>query len=208
MWYERGRQVIRRWHNTDGELHRTTGPAVEVWTVLPGGAHVLSYQGWFLNGQVHREGRPAAREWQVANDGARALVWEEWARHERGHRVDGPSTRCWTMKPDGTRRLAWETWQVDGVCHRVDGPVQDGRSFFFFWHGAVVTQRDLPWLRRGEGLLTVLAAVPKPAQRDGCTSPAWSRDERVAMTGADSVSSPPALPTYRSAVGGSVLLCV
>jgi len=37
---EYGRQVIgREWRNTDGQLHRTTGPAWEEWTVLPSGAH-------------------------------------------------------------------------------------------------------------------------------------------------------------------------
>jgi len=197
-----GRPVIHRvWYNADGQRHRTTGPAVEVWTVLPGGAHVLWYQAWYVNGRIHREGRPAAREWQVANNGARALVWEEWARH--GHRVDGPSTRCWTVGPDGTRTLADEEWRVNDRRHRVDGPVL-GRHCFY-WHDKAVKSEDLPWLRRGHGLLTAFTGATQQGGGSG-VSPAWSRDARVAMTEVGSASGTPS--TYRSAVGGTVLLCV
>jgi len=89
---EHGRRVIRReWRNTGGHLHRTTGPAVEVWTVLPGGGHVLSRQGWYVNGNAHRVDRPAVRRWHVAGDGTRVLEREEWKQHGRWHRVDGPA---------------------------------------------------------------------------------------------------------------------
>jgi len=209
---ERGRQLIQRtWRNTDGELHRTTGPAAENWTALPGGAPVLSFQGWYVNGRQHRKGRPAGRLWHVAADGTRVLLREEWVRHGRRHRVGGPSWRRWTKEPDGTRRLEWEEWAVNGKLHRVDGPALDGRSFD--WHDVEVTREDLPWLRRGRDLLVPLAAftAATPMQRsDGGGSGgsrAWNRDARVAITGADSVLAP-TLTTYRSAVGGSVLLCV
>jgi len=200
------RLVIRReWRNTGGQLHRTTGPAMEEWTVLPGGAHVLSYQVWYVNGRQHRVGRPAVRIWQVANDGARALVHEEWWRHGGWHRVGGPSWRRWTIDLDGTRTLARENWWADGGHHHVDGPAY--QACRFYWHGAAVTQDALPWLRRGRDLLNALAEAtgrPHGAPEEG--SPAWSRDARVAMTEAHGGSNPPPTPaTYRSTVGGSAL---
>jgi len=189
----------------DGELHRTTGPAVEEWTVLPGRAHVLSFQAWFLNGNWHREGRPARRAWHVANDGTLVLVCEEWKQHGRWHLMNGPSYRGWTTEPDGTRRLAREWWYVNGRLHRVDGPAQTGPDEYW-WHGVEVRQEDLPWLRRGHGLLAGLTRATQ--QRGGSgVSPAWSRDARVAMTAAV-YGLTPTPTTYRSAVGGSVLLCV
>jgi len=204
----RGRRVIHRtWRNTDGQLHRTTGPAVEHWTVLPGGAHVLSLQGWYVNGKLHREGRPAWRIWHVAGDGTRVLIHKEWWRHGRWHRVSGPAYRYLTVEPDGTRRLAREWWRVNGVQHRVDGPAQTGPDGFY-WHGVEVRQEDLPWLRRGR---TALAAwtVPIASQQGVCgsaVSPAWSRDPRVTLLGAGLLSTAPA--TYRSVVGGIVFVSV
>jgi len=199
-----GRQVIRReWHSTDGKPHRTTGSAVEEWTVLPGGAHVLSYQIWYVNGKMHREGRPARQIWQLANDGTRVLLWEEWWRYGRGHRMNGPSYRRWTVEPDGMRILLGESWRVNGKSHRVDGPAQTGHVFW--WHGVEVRQEDLPWLRCGRSFLAGLTGATQQGGGSG-VSPAWSRDTRVAVTGTDSASSTPS--TYRSAVGGSVLLCV
>jgi len=187
----------------DGQRHRTTGSALENWTVLPGGAHVLSYQGWYLNGSMHRVGRPARREWVVTGDGTRVLKCEVWARHDRGHRVGGPSYRCWTVQRDGTRRLIWEKWYVNGKLHRSDGPAQTGHAFY--WHGVEVRQEDLPWLQRGHGLLAGLTGATQQSGGSG-VSPAWSRDARVTMTEVESASGTPR--TYGSAVGGSVLLCV
>jgi len=202
-----GRRVIRsEWRNTDGVLHRTTGPARERWTVLPGGAHVLSYQGWYVNGKAHREGRPSIRYWHTAEDGSRVLVDEDWARQGMLHRMGGPSHREWTVEPDGARTLAREWWRVNGKSHRVDGPAYEaygGRSFD--WDGATVTQEDLPWVRRGQGMLTAFTGAIHQGGGSG-GFPAWSRDTRVAVRGTDSASSTPS--TYRSAVGGSVLLCV
>jgi len=180
-------------------MHRTTGPAVENWTVLPGGAHVLSFQAWYVNGKLHREGRPAILYWHVADDGTRVLGREAWRRRGQSHRGDGPSYCYWTMERDGTRRLAWETWRVNGERHRVDGPAYAGHGFS--WHCKDVKGEDLPWLRRGRTFLTLLTAPPC-----GKGVPAWSRDRRVTMTGADTVSNTPR--TYRSAVGGAVLLYV
>jgi len=179
----RGRWVTRRaWRNTRGQLHRTTGPAVETWTVLPGGGHVLTDRGWWQNGNPHREGRPAYRRWHVANDGTRVLDVEVWCRHGQDHRVGGPSYREWMTGPDGTRTLQCESWWGNNKLHRVDGPACKGYGFFY-WHDAVVGQKDLPWLRRGQGSLVPLAASTMAAARnqvgDGGTAPAWSRDTRA-----------------------------
>jgi len=203
---ENGRRVIRRaWHNTDADLHRTTGPAWEQWVVLPGGGHVLWHQAWYLNGKLHREGRPAIRVWHIAENGDRVLEYEEWLRHGGGHRGRGPSYRHWAVGPDGTRTLTRERWYVRDKLHRVDGPALNGNSFY--WHGRIVEAGDLPWLRRGCGLLVGFTGAPAGHQSgNGGTSPAWSLDTRVAMTNADSASS--TSRTYRSAVGGAVLLCV
>ena len=203
-----GRQVIRReWHSTDGKPHRTTGSAVEEWTVLPGGAHVLSLQIWYVNGKLHREDRPAYRSWGVGTDGARVLRREEWCRHGEWHRVGGPAYRSWHVEPDGTRRLIWERWYVNGKLQRSDGPAQTGHVFY--WHGAAVTKDALPWLQRGHGLLAGLTGATQQSGGSG-VSPAWSRDARVAMArrDSDSPSAEPAPPAYRSAVGGAVSLFV
>jgi len=200
-----GRRVIHRaWFNTDGQLHRTTGPAVEHWTVLPGGAHVLSYQAWCQNGKDYREGRPAVRRWHVAGDGTRVLEREEWWRASMLHRSTGPAYRLWTVGPDGTWTLTWEHWRVNGKLHRVDGPAYPKNGFC--WHGVEVRQEDLPWLRRGQGMLSAFTGAIQEGGGGSGVSPAWSRDARVAMTEVVSTSGTPR--TYRSAVGGSVLLCV
>jgi len=218
---ERGRQLIRReWHNTDGKLHRTTGPAVEEWTALPGGGHVLSRQAWYVNGNAHRENRPAIRQWYVTGNGIRALQYEVWKQHGEWHRVGGPSCREWTVGRDGTRTLAGEAWRVNGVQHRVDGPAQTG-PHEFWWQDKGVEGEDLPWLRRGRSSLVALAGFTgaTPMQRgdgdgdgdgDGGAGgigvpPAWSRDARVRVV---TWHGGGAMPVYRSAVGGSVLLCV
>jgi len=207
MGDELGRQVIARyWCDARGERHWTTGPAVEHWTVLPGGAHVLSYQAWYVNGNRHREDRPAWRRWHVSEDGSRVLEIEGWYQHDRGHRVGGPSYRRWTVEPDGTRALASECWRANGKLHRVDGPTYGGHGFY--WHDAEAREEDLPWLRRGRSFLATLAGGrgAGPQGVDAASTPAWSRDARVAMTGASSASSTPA--AYRSAVGGTALLSV
>jgi len=94
---------------------------------------------------------------------------------------------------------------VDGKLHRVDGPALGGHQSC--WHGVSVRGEDLPWVRRGQGILAALAG-PEAASRGhhggGEVGPTWTRDARMAPTHA----TPPASPTYRSAVGGVVLLCV
>jgi len=215
-----GLLLIRRtWHNADGELHRTTGPALEDWAVIPSGAHVLSYQAWWQNGNNHREGQPAGRRWHVANDGTRVLDVEMWCRHGQDHRVGGPAYRHWTVEPNGTRRLARERWHVNGKLHHVDGPALDGLGFY--WQDREVRREDLPWLRRGQGVLVPFAALSgatarvqkRPAcRRDGNAFPAWSRDIR--LYGAafpawiQAGSTTPSSSLYASAVGGAFLLCL
>ena len=180
-WHNR--PVLRReWHNTDGKAHRTTGPAIECWTALPAGAHMLSFQGWYVNGTLHREGRPAVRQWHIADDGTRVLETEWWTRHNSQHRMDW--YRHWIVQPDGTRTLTCEEWRANGRWHRVDGPAF-GRHVFS-WQGRRVASEDLPWLRRGHGFLVALAgftAATPMQQGDGGSGgimfPAWSRDARV-----------------------------
>jgi len=206
----RGRGVIcRQWRNTRGLLHRTTGPAEEHWTVLPGGARVLSYQAWALNGNWHREGRPAVHVWRVADDGTRVLVCEEWRRHGSWHRVGGPAYREWTVGPGGVRTMTWVSWSVNGQLDRVDGPAVGPHGYWsgFNWQGRVVRKEALPWLRRGRVCLAALTASPVPSapQEVDCSAvpPAWSRDARIRI--------PPWCTTpvtYRSVSGGAVFLCV
>jgi len=124
----------------------------------------------------------------------------------------GPAHREWTVGPDGTRTLALEYWRAaNDELHRVDGPAYNRRAFY--WHNARVDCADLPWLRRGQGLLAVLVdpACPEP-HGDGTTAfPTWILDARVTMTTTDATDAETAAPTattYRSAVGGAVLLCV
>jgi hypothetical protein len=50
----------RYWYISEGQLHRTDGPAIE---------HASGYRAWYQNGQLHREDGPA-REYA---DGTR--VW-------------------------------------------------------------------------------------------------------------------------------------
>jgi len=212
----RGRRLIyREWHNTDGQLHRTTGPAVEEWTMLPDGAHVLSYQAWFVNGKQHNEGRPAVRSWRISEDGTRSLEEEWWFQYGKCHRAGAPARRTWTVPPDGIRTLAWETWRVNAVRHRLDGPAETGPDEFW-WHDVEVGEEDLPWLRRGRSFLVALASAWTRAttvrQGDGGASgvpPAWSRDARVTtVTWHGGGDEDAVVAVYRSAVGGSMLLCV
>jgi len=164
--------------------------------------HVLSYQAWWQNGRMHRQGRPALRVWNVAENGSRVLQCEAWARHGSDHRVGGPAFRDWTVGPDGVRTLGEEGWLANEKLPRVDGPVDGKRCFYL--QNKEVAQQDLPWLRRGQPCLTVLAGAPGAGHHGAGDegSPAWSQDLRVAMTTGVASAS------YGSVVGGAVLLCV
>ena len=63
----------RRYYNTNGELHRTDGPAVE-WA--------LGEKWWYQNGQLHRTDGPAV---------IRAGGGKEWWQNGLLHRTDGPA---------------------------------------------------------------------------------------------------------------------
>jgi len=168
-------QVDRRWYNGHGNLHRTTGPAVEHWILLPSGARVLSGEAWFLNGTQHREGRPATRDWHVVDDGTRVLWREKWCRHGMDHRVGGPTFRDWIMEPDSTRTLSCMWWHRNGIRHGADGTV-------CYRRGLSLDRTDerpehMQWLRRGWACLAALAAATtgrERAYRD--VIPAWSLD--------------------------------
>jgi hypothetical protein len=63
----------RRWYNSEGELHREDGPAIE---------YIDGSREWWVNGELHRTDGPA-REWA---SGSRA-----WYLHGQLHRTDGPA---------------------------------------------------------------------------------------------------------------------
>jgi len=106
---------------------------------------------------------------------------------------------------------------VNGKLHRVDGPAYAGHVFSW-WHDRQVRQEDLPWLRCGRSFLVALAGFTGATATlcsDGdrgaggrVVSPAWSRDVRVAVTWHGGGPGDAVVPVYRSAVGGSMLLCV
>jgi hypothetical protein len=85
----------REWRNSEGELHRTDGPAVE---------RADGSREWYLNGLLHREDGPAR---ELANS-RRA-----WYQNGQLHRTDGPAVE-WAS---GTRM-----WCRNGQQHREDGP--------------------------------------------------------------------------------------
>ena len=76
-----------RYRNSDDQLHREDGPAVE----LPEGTRF-----WYLNGKLHREDGPAVE----CPDGSR-----EWYLDGKRHREDGPAAE-WE---DGSLQ-----WFLDG----------------------------------------------------------------------------------------------
>jgi hypothetical protein len=82
---------IVRWYNSEWELHREDGPAVEF---SNGTKH------WFINGKEHRVDGPAV-ECYGENGGNKY-----WYIDGRLHRLDGPAIEC----EDGN-----EYWYIDGV---------------------------------------------------------------------------------------------
>jgi len=150
VWVIRG-----AWRAMDGHLHRTTGPAMEEWTVPPGGGG-LSAEGWvsartvevryaigaLTERQPALEGRPGRRQWGVAVDGTRGLVEKAgW------HRVGRPPCRGWTVTPGGAQTLAWALWHANGNLRCVVGPHD------FIWHDRQVRQKGMmPWFGRGRWL--------------------------------------------------------
>jgi len=130
---------------------------------------------------------------------------------DRPHRLGGPSYRRWTVDPDGSRKMCCEWWRVNDTWHRVDGPAYDRCAFY--WHNTVVRREDLPWLRRGQGLLVAMAAFSATQHSGGiggAIPPAWTQDARVTMarhgSGVPGVGAVTA--AYRSVVGGAVALFV
>ena len=84
------------YHNSDGELHRVYGPAVE----HPGG-----FRTWWQNGSLHRLDGPALEY----SDGFRS-----WWQNGLRHRLDGPAVE----HPDGVqmwyindKKLTAAEWQ-------------------------------------------------------------------------------------------------
>ena len=84
---EIGENGSRRYYNTNGQLHRMEGPAVE-WE---GGSR------WYQNGKLHRTDGPAV----VYANGTRC-----WWQNGLLHRTDGPAIEG----TDGSKR-----WYINGV---------------------------------------------------------------------------------------------
>jgi hypothetical protein len=68
-----GNDLVTRWRNSSGQLHRVGGPAVEY---SDGSA------AWFQNDKLHRIGGPAIE---------RATGTLEWFQNGKRHRIDGPA---------------------------------------------------------------------------------------------------------------------
>jgi hypothetical protein len=61
------------WRNSEGELHRTDGPAIE---------YLDGYKAWWVDGKIHRTDGPAI-EYTSGT--------KEWWVEGRLHRLDGPA---------------------------------------------------------------------------------------------------------------------
>jgi hypothetical protein len=111
----------RLWYNSEGDLHRADGPAVE---------YANGAREWLLDGWRHREDGPAMEEadgscfWyrnnQLHREDGPAMEWANgtrmWYLNNQRHRADGPAIE-WE---DGTRE-----WWVNGLLHRDDGPARE-----------------------------------------------------------------------------------
>ena len=100
----------RRYRNSQDELHRQHGPAVE---------YLTGTKYWFLNGQRHRIDGPAMeyadgdKSWWLNDQRHRidgpAIEWANgdkwWYQYGKRHRTEGPAVEC----ANGTRR-----WWLNG----------------------------------------------------------------------------------------------
>ena len=82
----------KRWHNSDGKLHREDGPAFISYDDI---AHM-----WFVNGLLHRVDGPA-----IVSKNYRKEWWINGSRH----RFDGPAL---TMCVDG--KTLTNEWWING----------------------------------------------------------------------------------------------
>lgn len=85
------KQIMNRWYNEQGKLHREDGPA----EVFPNGT-----EKWYINGLLHREDGPAC----VYANGSL-----EYRIHGKLHREDGPAL----VYHDGA-----EYWYINGEYRR------------------------------------------------------------------------------------------
>ena len=85
----------KEWRNSDGDLHRTDGPAIE-WA--------NGTESWYWHGNLHREGGPA----YTGRTGDKY-----WYRFHNLHRLDGPAIECvngdkaWFIYGERYEPLAW-----------------------------------------------------------------------------------------------------
>lgn len=75
------RMVYKGWYN-HGKLHRTDGPALEIWE-----ASKCYTQQWFIHGRLHRDDGPAIINQYLDTD----QYDETWYRNGDPHRDGGPA---------------------------------------------------------------------------------------------------------------------
>ena len=93
--------------NSDGEFHRTDGPAIE---------YEDGSKDWYLNGKLHRTDGPAI---EYSNGST------YWYLNGRLHRTDGPA--CEYL--DGAKY-----WYLNGLRHRIDGPAVEYTDGYKSWY--------------------------------------------------------------------------
>jgi hypothetical protein len=91
-------EEYKRWYNSNGELHREDGPAVE---------YTNGDKYWYINGKLHRIDGPA-----IEYNNKHKL----WYINGKKHREDGPAFEY---------AGGYKSWYIDGKLHRVDGPAID-----------------------------------------------------------------------------------
>jgi hypothetical protein len=83
----------KRWHDSDGNLHRDDGPATE---------HISGTKVWYQHGKRHRDDGPAV-EWVSGT--------KHWYQHGKKHREDGPAI----IYTNGTK-----SWYLNDNCLSFD----------------------------------------------------------------------------------------
>ena len=105
-----------RYYNSDGELHRTDGPAV---------IYRCGTKFWCQRGERHRLDGPAV----IYSDGS-----EVWYRNGRIHRVGGAAVSY----PSGEQH-----WLQNGQYHRTDGPASIfRRARYWYLNGEEVSEEE------------------------------------------------------------------
>src|ERR1035437_6371018 len=113
----------KEWCNSEAELHREDGPAVE----YPDGR-----KEWFRRNQYYREDGPVVE----CENGDKV-----WRRNYQLHRDDGPAVE----RGDGA-----EEWHRNGSLHRVDGPAlttASGKKEYWLY-GTKATAKEVQEIKK------------------------------------------------------------